>query len=322
MNTSSPIKKLHLILLSTISLVLILAAVAVTILNTYKPMYKVTVGTEFIGYFESKQHFDEVYQTLINEKINIDENVKVYLDENPKFEKSFVRVSLLDKQNVYTALRASVRTEHNVFAINVDNEEKMKFNNKEDAESYATKLRENAKNANVEIKETVVKEDPELTNKESANAILKDIVSRHKPVEEKKDEIKPVEENPYITTTGAYGGIWPTRSRYVSCKFGGYKGHTGTDIAGAHGDPNIAYKGGKVIFAGWAGAYGYLVKLDHGNGIQSWYAHNYKLTVKAGQYVKQGQTVGLQGSTGNSTGTHLHFEIRINGRPVNALKYL
>ena len=192
----------------------------------------------------------------------------------------------------------------------------MKFSNKDDAEVYANKLKENAKNVNIEVKDEIVKDDPKFTTKETANAILKDVVARYKPVPEApKPEIKPA-------PAGPYGGIWPTRSKRVSCPFGGYRGHTGTDIAGAHGDPNVAYKAGKVIFAGWAGPYGYLVKIDHGGGIQSYYAHNCSLVVKVGQYVEQGQTVGLQGSTGNSTGTHLHFEIRINGRPVNALKYL
>ena len=315
MKPNSPYKRLHVIILGSISLVLILVAVAVTILNAYKPMFRVTVGKQFIGYFESRQNFDEVYQTLANEKLNVDENAKIYLDENPKFEKNFVKVSTLDKQNVYTTLRASLRAEHKVFAINVNDEEKMKFNNKEDADKYVAKMNENVKNVKIEINEKTVRDDIEYTTTETANAILKDVIARHKPVEKPKPVIKPA-------PTGPYGGIWPTRSRRVSCPFGGYRGHTGTDIAGAHGDPNVAYKAGKVIFAGWGGPYGYLVKIDHGGGIQSYYAHNCKLTVRVGQYVAQGQTVGLQGSTGNSTGTHLHFEIRINGRPVNALRYL
>lgn len=332
MNTEYILRKIRGLILTVISLVLIFSAVLLTILNTYKPTYKVTINGQFVGYFLDQQHFDDKFNVLVNEKAQIDENVKVYLSANPIFEKTFVKFSLLEEENLYTNLRAQLKTEYTVYAVLVNDDKKMTFNSKDDAEKYTSELNRNATNVKASVKEEKVEEIDQLTSVEMANAIVKDIVAKTKPVEVVKTVTTTAKTTKTNNTTvsrgntsargGAYG-IWPTSSRYVSCHFGGYYGHTGTDIAGRYGDANRAYKSGKVVFAGWnSGGYGYLVKIDHGNGIQSWYAHNSRILVSAGQYVSQGQTIALQGSTGNSTGTHLHFEIRINGRAVNAYNYI
>ena len=98
--------------------------------------------------------------------------------------------------------------------------------------------------------------------------------------------------------------------------------HTGLDIAATTGTPIKVVADGTVAFAAYSGSYGYLVKVDHGNGVETWYGHTSKILVKEGQEVKAGDTIALVGSTGNSTGPHLHFEVRINGEHVNPQKYL
>jgi len=97
--------------------------------------------------------------------------------------------------------------------------------------------------------------------------------------------------------------------------------HKGVDLATAKGNNVLAADGGKIIYAGWSGGYGYLVKIDHGKGITTYYGHNSKLYVKVGQKVAKGETIAAVGSTGNSTGPHVHFEIRINGQTVNPFNY-
>ncbi|WP_278247525.1 M23 family metallopeptidase [Ruminiclostridium hungatei] len=101
-----------------------------------------------------------------------------------------------------------------------------------------------------------------------------------------------------------------------------YKIHEGVDITSSKGDPIYAAASGVVEFAGYSSGYGYNVKIDHQNGIRTIYAHSSRLLVKKGEKVEKGQKIALVGSTGNSTGPHLHFEIRIGNTPVDPTGYL
>jgi murein DD-endopeptidase MepM/ murein hydrolase activator NlpD len=124
-------------------------------------------------------------------------------------------------------------------------------------------------------------------------------------------------------TPSAAGFIWPVDGVVVS-GFGMRWGrmHEGIDIAAASGTPIRAAAAGTVIYAGWLGGYGNLVVLDHGNGLATAYAHASSILVGVGQQVSQGETVSLVGTTGHSTGPHLHFEVRVNGVAVDPLSYL
>jgi len=123
---------------------------------------------------------------------------------------------------------------------------------------------------------------------------------------------------PFVST----GFIWPFYSS-ISTYYGGY--HAGIDIDGfnAYGAPISAAASGTVVLASWSDAgYGYHVIIDHGDGTQTLYAHLSEIWVSAGQWVNQGEGVGALGSTGYSTGPHLHFEIHVNGYAVDPLAYL
>jgi len=115
---------------------------------------------------------------------------------------------------------------------------------------------------------------------------------------------------------GLYGSgafIWPTSNHTLSGN-DYWSGHLAIDIGVGIGEPIVAADSGVVVFAGWAaGGYGYTVAIDHGNGYQTLYAHNSSINVSCGQSVRQGQLIALGGSSGNSTGPHLHFEVRLNG---------
>ncbi len=117
--------------------------------------------------------------------------------------------------------------------------------------------------------------------------------------------------------------MWPVvGGGSVSCGFQGYVGHTGTDITLYHGAQIVAADAGVVVIAKTnARGYGNHVMIDHGNGTQTLYAHLSKRYVSYGQKVSKGDTIGLMGRTGNVTGTHLHFEIRVNGRYMNPMRY-
>ena len=140
-----------------------------------------------------------------------------------------------------------------------------------------------------------------------------------------------------LSTSGggkAYVGgefTWPTPScHYITSHFsprrknpvtGVYKRHTGTDIGASYGSSIVAANSGTVTLAGWNSGYGNCVVIDHGGGRATLYAHMSSISVSAGQTVQRGQQIGLVGSTGNSTGPHLHFEILINGAAVDPMQY-
>ena len=132
-------------------------------------------------------------------------------------------------------------------------------------------------------------------------------------------------EKPKTASTGSYS--WPIRGRITSYFggrniFGSYSYHSGIDISASYGAAIKAADGGTVTFAGYKGSYGYLVIITHDNGTQTYYGHNSSLLVSAGQKVYKGQQIAKAGSTGRSTGTHCHFEVRVNGTSVNPLSYL
>jgi murein DD-endopeptidase MepM/ murein hydrolase activator NlpD len=124
------------------------------------------------------------------------------------------------------------------------------------------------------------------------------------------------------STPSASGLIWPVSGPVVS-PFGWRWGriHEGIDIAAGYGTPIAAAASGVVIYAGWMGGYGNLIIIDHGGGLATAYAHQSSFAVGGGS-VSQGQTIGYVGCTGHCFGPHLHFEVRINGSPVDPLGYL
>ena len=121
----------------------------------------------------------------------------------------------------------------------------------------------------------------------------------------------------------ASGFVWPVHgvlTSYYGWRWG--RMHEGIDIAVGSGTSVVAAAAGTVIVAGWMGGYGNLVVIDHGNGISTAYAHNTSVAVAPGQSVAQGQLVAYSGSTGNSTGPHVHFEVRAGGAAVDPMGYL
>jgi murein DD-endopeptidase MepM/ murein hydrolase activator NlpD len=115
--------------------------------------------------------------------------------------------------------------------------------------------------------------------------------------------------------SGAF--IWPTANHFLSGN-DYWSGHLAIDIAAGQGALEWASDSGVVVYSGWSGGgYGNMIMIDHGNGYQTLYAHLSAVTVQCGQSIGQGQTIGYSGSTGNSTGAHLHFEVRSNGGFIN-----
>ena len=144
-----------------------------------------------------------------------------------------------------------------------------------------------------------------------------------------EQEIKNRQETPPTpATSGDY--IWPCSARYITSPFGkrtspggiGSRNHKGVDIGASYGSSIYATKAGTVIVSSYdAGGYGNYVQIDHGGGNYTLYGHMSSIAVSVGQKVSKGQTIGYVGSTGNSTGPHLHWEVTVNGVRQNPLNY-
>jgi len=150
-----------------------------------------------------------------------------------------------------------------------------------------------------------------------------------------EDKMKRVEtemkaHEAILRERGYTPSIWPVIGKLESGfggrpnPFGGsgYEFHSGQDIEAAPGTPVVAGASGNVTFVGWQSGYGQLVVLDHGGGLTTRYGHLSHIDVDLGQAVTRGEFIGRVGSTGRSTGPHLHYEVRINDEPVNPLQYL
>lgn len=286
------------------------------ILIKYKPMYEVKIEGTTIGYIENKKS--------LNEKIQ--ENVENYSKENiesaeltatPEYELKLVNKSQDENEDeVIIALQNELEITYKYYEIASNNEVIENVKDEETAEKLVNEIKELSNN------------EVELTINEKTTKALEEI---------QIDDLEVAKENTVeklnIDTTESIADINGIKvatlpvtgtisSRYgVSSKIR-VSTHTGLDIAATTGTPIKVVADGTITFAAYSGSYGYLVKVDHGNGVETWYGHTSKMLVKEGQAVKAGNTIALVGSTGNSTGPHLHFEVRINGEHVNPQKYL
>lgn len=186
--------------------------------------------------------------------------------------------------------------------------------------SGQSKVAQSGNDGEKEIKYTYVKKNDKVISKTILDEkVVKEAVSQVVTKGPQRIQVASASRG-----SGQVSGLGlPIRARVNS--YYGYRGgefHTGIDYAGSTGDPYVAAGAGTVVSAGWNGNYGNSIVIDHGNGIQTRYAHSSKLLVVAGQTVSKGQTIGLVGSTGRATGPHLHFEVIVNGDTVNPNNYL
>lgn len=171
---------------------------------------------------------------------------------------------------------------------------------------------QDAKECKNEILEKTIKLDFEIEERKSYT----NDISTEDEIEEQKTDIIKEYKKPET--------FYPTVSTYISSYYGNRSmgWHSGIDIAGSYADPIYAYKDGEVISACYSGGYGNMILVQHEDGTETRYAHLSSILVSVGEYVYGGEKIGLMGSTGNSTGNHLHFEMIINNETVNPYNYI
>ena len=286
------------------------------ILIKYKPMYEVKIEGTTIGYVENKKS--------LNEKIQ--ENVENYSKENiesaeltakPEYEFKLVNKSQDENEDeVIIALQNELEITYKYYEIASNNEVIEKVKDEETAEKLVNEIKELSNNeVDLTINENTIKALEEIQIDDLEVAKENTLEKLNIDTTESIADINGIK----VATLPVTGTI---SSRYgVSSKIR-VSTHTGLVIEATTGTPIKVVADGTVTFAAYSGSYGYIVKVDHGNGVETWYGHTSKMLVKEGQAVKAGDTIALVGSTGNSTGPHLHFEVRINGEHVNPQKYL
>ena len=345
--------KYFLINLRRITKFLIIICIATFIIGgivsiIFKPIYKVTLNGEQIGYCKYKSKLQTKIDNYIEHGNGDNENLAfVEIDDMPQYEMCLLKRGITTNDDeIFNKVIANGSKYYNYFAIVEDGEEKFYVENYKTAEAIINELKEKDSDniENLDIKEKYSNDLKEFSNVEQTVASL----YKEKPVEEQV--VTRVAKNYSTTTTSARSSSGSTKgfstsanvsnskvslgvsliqpvTGKISSKFGAVSRirssvHTGLDIATSSGTPIKAAASGKVTFAGWKGSYGNLLVITHSNGVQTYYGHCSKLYVSAGQSVSQGQTVAAVGSTGNSTGPHLHLEIRVNGVAYNPQKYL
>lgn len=151
-----------------------------------------------------------------------------------------------------------------------------------------------------------------------------DTAKEESDIERRLKVIEATANPKFLPTIWAHLGKINNEFGFRRNPFGGrsYEFHAGMDIDGERGDIIIAPANGIITEAGWKGGYGYMIEIDHGNGLTTRYGHLSKLEVKEGDPIQRGQLIGFVGSTGRSTGPHLHYELRLGEKPINPRRFL
>lgn len=322
----SIIKKGIIHLRSSIRIVILISIACFIIIGIlaffYKPAYMVTYNGDFIGYSDSKSKLQEKINDFIENGDGNSSNIAyVQITSMPKYELTFLKRNIsTNNDDIYKAITSTGVTYYNYFAIQLNGEDKYFVSTYSEAEDVVNKLKEKNSNNidNIKIMEKYNTELASFTNTDECVSAL---------YEEKKS-VKPAytgtnNSSTYIASLGI-SFVEPVQGMLTS-GFGVRRrdNHKGLDIANSMGTPIRAAAAGTVTYAQYnSGGYGNLVIISHGNGVQTYYGHCSKLYVTAGQTVSQGEVISAMGSTGISTGSHLHWEVRINGVAQNPRNYL
>ena len=320
-------RSIKLIILISLAVLLILACIA----SFYKISYSVTINGEMVGYTDNKSKL----QTEINDYIENGESENtafVQVESLPEYKVCLLKRDVqASDEDIFNTIKSAGTTYYRYYSINENDEEKLYVANFTEAEDIINQLKEkNSKNMdNITISEKYETQMQDFTTVEDAVSNL--YVQKPQVTVAKNKTTSVGSVNTATTIAGGKVSLGISLARpvsgIISSRFGARSSirssaHTGLDIATSTGTPVLAAASGTVTFSGRKGSYGNLLVITHSNGVQTYYGHCSKLYVSAGTTVTQGQTVAAVGSTGNSTGPHLHFEVRVNGVAYNPQNYL
>ncbi len=297
------------------------------ILIKYKPVYKVSISGEEVGYIENKESFEKnIKDNIVNNETKTVETVD--LKTNPEYELKLVdRTLKTNEEEIAQNIQEDITVTYKYYEIALNNKIINCTNTIEEAEEVVDAVKEENKELDLNIVEKYTNNSQDIdtseieTTKNEAKIKISEEIEKEKKEKEEEERINNMPsingiKLACIPVNGTISSRYGVSSRIRSSN------HTGLDIAAPQGTEIKSITDGIITCASYNGSYGNLVKIDHGNGIETWYGHTSKMLVTVGQNVKAGEVIALVGSTGNSTGPHLHLEIRINGEHVNPQQYL
>ena len=325
------------IVLFMIAAFLIVGAVAFL----YKPTYSVFINGEQVGYTENRTGLQHKINDYIEKGEGSNNVAFVQVANLPEYKLCLLKKNIVTNDDeIFNDIKQQGITYYRYYAIVDNQEEKAYVSNFEEAENVVNGLKEK-NSSNIENMSIVEKYEVELKDLVSTeDAISKLYVQPAQRTAIAKTNTKSTGTSKYTasgsvntagTTSSAKANLGIALIRPVSgtitSRFGvgsriRRSSHTGLDIATSTGTPIAAAASGTVTFSGYKGSYGNMLVISHGNGVQTYYGHCSKLYVSAGTQVSQGEIIGAVGSTGNSTGPHLHLEVRVNGVAYNPQNYV
>lgn len=312
-------KSIKLIVLMFLSAVILLALVVLF----YNPTYEVRLNGEVIGFTADKSKLQERINdyTSGNEKENI---AFVQIDAMPTYKLCLLKKDVnMNDDEIYNKVTEDGTPYYKYYAITDDKKEKYYVSSFKEAEEVIDKL-EDKDSANQDELGIVEKYDKKIKEFTSVEKCVAKLYEEKPVVVYSGNTYSSGSSSGYvnlgINLINPISGI--ITSRYGSNDSVRDHTHAGLDIAAPTGTAIKAAASGTVTFSGWSGGYGYCIKLDHGNGVTTVYAHCSQLIASVGQSVSQGQIIAKVGSTGNSTGSHLHLEVRKNGVTYNPQNYV
>jgi murein DD-endopeptidase MepM/ murein hydrolase activator NlpD len=328
------LKNMVMLLRTWIKLILLIFLGLIIVLSIfvafYKPIYQVTINEEIIGYSKDKSELQKRINEYMEKGDGANSNLAfIQIDNMPQYKLCLLKRGIeTNDEDIYNNVISTGIAYYKYYSILDNNEEKLYVQNFKIAENIVEKLKEKKSNniKDISILEKYGTELKEFTSEEDAVSKLyeaKPVVVATKPKVTKTSIPKSMSHQKVpinISLIRPISGIITSRFASISSVRNG--AHTGLDIAAKKGTPIAATASGTVIYSGYQGTFGYLVKISHGNGIETYYAHCSALYAKVGQQVNQGDIIAAVGSTGNSTGPHLHLEVRINGVAYNPQNYV
>lgn len=294
----------------------------------YKPVYKVTIEECCLGYVQNKEEIQKAIEEYENKK---EENIAfVDVQIEPQYELQFVQKAQgTNEEDILLSVKENSKITYQYYAITENEEEKSYVKTEEEAEKIVEELKENTDKdleLSIGVKQVFVEEPKQI---EESGVILARLETENKELAEKEAEKILENKIEAVATVAKAEGVSGIDFKKpitgtITSRFGARSrgNHTGLDIAASSGTPIHPAAAGTVTYAGWKGSYGNLVIISHGGGIETYYAHCSKIYTKVGEKVTTDSVISAVGTTGNSTGNHLHLEIRVNGTPKNPQNFL